>query len=157
MDLTSFCPARIMPILREASSHRLAFAQQLPGPGVPFPLWPGETLHLTLAPALLPASPAASLGSCCLPAHTLSLGNSIYPASLGSDFSPQSFQLDSKFPEKALPWVPSPSCNPTQHANTWSPIHFLTFTENQTHTRHHTYGISRASMRCCQTHLSEVK
>ena len=57
-----------------------------------------------------------------------------------------SFLLDSKFPEKALPWVPSPSCNPTQHANTWSPIHFLTFTENQTHTRHHTYGISMASM-----------
>lgn len=32
--------------------------------------------------------PAATLGSGCLSAHTVHLGNSIFPASLGSDFPP---------------------------------------------------------------------
>lgn len=57
---TSYCPARVTPIPRQASSHGLAFAQQAPRPGVPFPLWPGETLCLTFAPTPLPASPEAA-------------------------------------------------------------------------------------------------
>lgn len=128
MGLTSYCPARVTPIPREASSHGLAFARQAPQPGVPFPLWPGETLHLTFAPAPLPAAPAATLGSCGLRAYTLPLGNSIYRNCLSRKwfFSPQSFQLDSKFPEKAPPWGPCPSCNPIQHADTWLPSHLIT-------------------------------
>lgn len=155
VGLTSYCPARVTPIPREASSHGLAFAQQAPQPGVPFPLWPGETLHLTFAPAPLPASPAATLGSCGLRAYTVPLGNSIYRNCLSRKwlFFPQSFQLDSKFPEKAPPWGPCPSCNSIRHAILGYQVTSSPFTEKQMHTRQPTYGTSVASMKCCQAHL----
>lgn len=59
---TSYCPMGSLSFPEQASSHCFDFAQRFPGPGVPFPPQPGETLCL-LSPALLSASLAAALGS----------------------------------------------------------------------------------------------
>ena len=72
----------LRPFPEQASSHDLVFAQHVPGPGVLFRLL--VTHPLPPDPAPLPECPAATLESGCLPARTVHLGNSIFPASLGS-------------------------------------------------------------------------
>ena len=68
--------------------------------------------------------PAATLGSGCLSAHTVHLGNSVIPR-LSRKFPPQSVQFDSRFLGKVPSWVcASPS--PIPHANMWLPIHLIT-------------------------------
>lgn len=107
--LYSYCPPGLLPSQNSIFPWPCATAL---GPAAPTRPQPGGN-----------TPPAATLGSGCLSAHTVHLGNSY--SHLSREVS-QSFQLDSRFPWEGPTLGVCASHSPIPHANMWLPIHLIT-------------------------------